>query len=300
MDDIRTRRALRDEGWSRRDLDAALRDNTLQRVVRGAYAPTVQLSENDQHQRTMQALQRTLHPDAVFSHTSAGVLHGLPLPKGGLDTVHVTRAGGVHGRRTSNVRVHVAPVPDVEVITLDGLACTGLARTVADLARSLDFGWGVAAADNALHRGLDRASLVATGLSRRRRGTPRLDAVARFADGRAASPLESRSRVLLAGAGLPTPVLQFVIRDDADGWVAVTDFAWPEFHLIGEADGRTKYGDSLREGETAADAVMAEKAREGRIRDQGWRIVRWSWRDCHDGTMLRRVRRALMAEGWRP
>ena len=291
---------MTDEGWSRRDVEAALRDRTLQRVVRGVYAIPEGSSSTDRHRLTMQALRTTLHPDAVFSHASAAVLHGLPLPTGALDTVHVTRTGGVHGRRTRNVRVHVAVVADAELTVRDGLPCTGLARTVTDLARTLEFGWGVAAADHALRRGLPRPSLATTGDARRRRGTSHLDAVARFADGRAASPLESRSRVFFAGAGLPRPVLQFLVEDPADGWRAVTDFAWPEFRLVGEADGRTKYGEGLRDGETAADAVMAEKAREQRIRDLDWRVVRWSWRECHDGTMLRRVRRALIAEGWRP
>lgn len=240
-----------------------------------------------------------MHPDAVLSHGSAAVLHRVAVPSEALTRVNVTRAGGVHGRSTRNVRVHVAPLGEHDVSRIGDLTCTSLARTVEDLARTLTFGWGVVAADAALRRDLPREALMAVGDARRRRGTTRLDAVALFADGRSGSPLESWSRVLLAAAGLPEPVLQQVVQDE-DGWYAITDFAWPDFDLVGEADGKVKYDALLRAGESAADAVMAEKAREQRIGEHGWRVVRWSWADCHDGSMVRRVRRALVEGGWDP
>ena len=55
-----------------------------------------------------------------------------------MEAVHVTRAGGVHGRRTRNVRVHVAPIAGAEVTTLDGLAALGSHKEGRDAARALE------------------------------------------------------------------------------------------------------------------------------------------------------------------
>ncbi|MGO1383213.1 MAG: hypothetical protein ACTHU1_00260, partial [Arachnia sp.] len=74
--------------------------------------------------------------------------------------------------------------------------------------------------------------------------------------------------------------------------VARTDFAWPELGLVGEVDGKVKYGQLLRPGQSADAVIMAEKRREELIRQQGWWIVRWDWSTATDpqalGTLLRR------------
>ena len=67
------------------------------------------------------------------------------------------------------------------------------------------------------------------------------------------------SRVVIWRLGLPPPELQFEVI--INGEVYRTDFAWPEHRVLGEFDGKVKYGDVLRPGETAADAVMREVAK---------------------------------------
>ena len=64
--------------------------------------------------------------------------------------------------------------------------------------------------------------------------------------------------------------------------IARTDFGWPGRGTVGEFDGRVKYGRLLRPGQSAGDAVFAEKLREDRIRDQDLRVVRWTWPDLDD------------------
>ena len=55
-----------------------------------------------------------------------------------------------------------------------------------------------------------------------------------------------------------------------------------------------KYGRLLEPGRTAADAVVAEKLREDALRDQGLRVVRWTWSDlAHFNTVATRLRRRL-------
>ncbi|MFM7211917.1 MAG: DUF559 domain-containing protein, partial [Actinomycetota bacterium] len=57
--------------------------------------------------------------------------------------------------------------------------------------------------------------------------------------------------------------------------IGYADMAWPDHKVIGEADGLLKYQDR--------SDLIAEKAREDRLRAQGWIVVRWTWDE-----MLRR------------
>jgi hypothetical protein len=64
--------------------------------------------------------------------------------------------------------------------------------------------------------------------------------------------------------------------------------------VVGEFDGRVKYGRLLRPGQGPGDAVFEEKRREDAIRDEGWGVVRWTWSDLAVPERLdERLRRAL-------
>ena len=104
---------------------------------------------------------------------------------------------------------------------------------------------------------------------------------------------ESRSRVILHRWKLAPSALQFEIRSRDGGLVGRSDFAWEAERLVGEFDGRIKYGRLLRPGQDAGDAVFAEKRREDAIRDEDWGVVRWVWSELRRPDRLAaRVRRA--------
>ncbi len=190
----------------------------------------------------------------------------------------MTRITPGHGEHSDRMRVRHTPLASDEVTVLDGVRVTTLARTVFDLARSLSFEWGVMACDAALRNGLDEATLRwATQRHPRLRGSPRARRVADFGDARSESAAESLSRVQIARACLPPPELQFELFDPDGVFVARSDFAWPELRLVGEVDGKTKYGSLLRPGQNPVDAIMAEKRREESIRQLGFWVVRWDW-----------------------
>ena len=47
-------------------------------------------------------------------------------------------------------------------------------------------------------------------------------------------------------------------------------------------------------GKTSEEVIYAEKVREDALRDLGWQVVRWLWRDLNRNGVLRdRVRRAF-------
>ncbi len=79
--------------------------------------------------------------------------------------------------------------------------------------------------------------------------------------------------------GLPLPDLQIEVRDPSGRLLGRADFGWREQRLLGEFDGRVKYGRLLRPGQDAGDAVFEEKRREDAMRDENWSVVRWVWRE---------------------
>lgn len=71
-----------------------------------------------------------------------------------------------------------------------------------------------------------------------------------------------------------------------------SDFGWPELGTLGEFDGIVKY--SGRYGQTTQGALVAEKRREDRIRDEGWQVVRWTWDELAEpSALLERLERAF-------
>jgi hypothetical protein len=115
----------------------------------------------------------------------------------------------------------VAGLPDRHLTTVDGIPTTDAARTVVDLARWISYRSGVVVADSALRGGVSPPELAATAADCARwPGIRQARDVIAFADGLAASPLESVSRVAFNNAGLPPPRLQ----------VPIGDPDWPDGH----------------------------------------------------------------------
>ena len=287
------------QGYDPEELARMLRDGTMTRIRRGAYARTVDQdgegTVDAKHRRLILATVPQLDPQAVISHASAALLHGLPTWTEATARVHVTRNRRGGARRRALVEVHGAPLHTVDLTLIAGLKVTSLNRTVLDLARTLPWEQAVAAGDRALALGLTKAEL-ADGLQRMR-GWPGIGSARRtvgFLDVRSESAGESVSRVRIHEAGLPAPTPQMEIVDSVGRFVARVDFGWEEKRTIGEFDGKAKYGELLKPGQTSRDAMVAEKRREDQLRDLGWRVVRWIWADLYQRGVIRdRVLRAF-------
>ena len=279
---------LRRLGIGPTQLRRMVRDNELERLRRGAYVDPEVLDQAARHLRLIEATIPQLSGDVILSHASAGVIHGLPVPEALLGQVWVTgrSKGGGHSRPALH-ELKAALRPG-DVIGLGSLRVTSLARTVVDLGRRLRFDDTVVAADAALHAGLDPSSLAEQlDAWPRRRGIGLARKALAMADGRSESPGETRSRVLMWRLGLPAPTLQYEVQ--TAGGLFRSDFAWEDRRLLGEFDGRVKYGELLRPGERAEDVVMREKHRETLLRSEGWWVVRWVMADLHDPVGFRRI-----------
>jgi hypothetical protein len=308
--EVLSRPQLRAAGFSDAELRQQLRTGDLTSVRRGSYLRGAPPTEADlRHAVAVRAAVDRLGPGSVVSHVSAAVLHGLPVWRIPLRRVHLTRSRGRSGSRANAlVHVHSAALAVEETCRVAGFAVTSLARTVLDLARSVPFEEAVVVADAALraqpdHREPLAPAALSAALARAARwpGTPAARRVIGFADGRSGSVGESRSRVAIAAAGLPAPVLQWEVRDRAGRLVGYTDFGWPEHRTVGEFDGRVKYGRLLQPGQDPGDAVYAEKLREDRLRDLGLSVVRWTWPELHDfAPVADRLRRRLQHDRAHP
>lgn len=294
MGDIRSTSSLRADGVDPRILRKAVAAGDVDRLRRGVYRVPGELSRTQEHRLMVRATMPGLCDEAVASHASAAVLHGLLVRTATLGRVHVTRRA--KGWRTPLVHVHTAALTDDEVCLVQGIRTTTIPRTLSDLGRCEELCWAVVALDDALRRSLvdrkdlDALALAAKGLP----GAPGLRAAVRLADDASQSAGESLCRVAFHQAGLPDPVLQYEVRD-AKGLVGRVDLCWPEFRVIVEFDGRVKYDALLRPGERPSDALWREKRREDRLRACGYRVIRVTWDEIlkEPDAVCRRVSEAL-------
>jgi hypothetical protein len=299
MDTILLTGALLDQGLSYNDLARLSRRGELERIRRGAYATSQRtgLVREEAHRRLIQATVPQLIDGSVVSHGSAATLHRLPVWSSAITRVHVTRPG--EGQRRPLLHLHCAALTSDDIVLVEGIPATSVARTVLDLARTLRMEYAVAAADRALCDGLDPQRLT-EGLYRMRRwpGVRAARRVVAFADPRSGSVGESVSRVRIHLDGLPRPELQYEIRGPGGLLIATTDFGWKERRTVGEFDGKIKYGRLLRPGQRPEDVVFDEKLREDAIRGEGQEVARWIWDDCwKPGVIRNRVLRAFDRNG---
>jgi len=286
---------------------AAVADGTLRRVHRGVYVEKsvwdAQYTEGRHLLQVVAIDAQRLGSDAAYSHVSAGAIHELPLFR--LTPTHVHTSGaGLDGHTNSGrpgIARHEIEVPEADRTTIDGIPCTTLARTVADIVRTVPLESGLSAADAALRkvawddsaRAYDATAaqtLVAEVLAhaerhRRARGVRRARLVMGLADGRAQLPGESVSRLYLLDLGFRIPQLQVPIPSPQGGFYYV-DFdlgdAWGEF------DGKGKYLLQAEERGISLEQVMLEeKQREDWIRGTTQRrMPRWGSTDIKSAATL--------------
>lgn len=273
------------------------------RLHRGASADGVlPAAPAARHGRLVEATVALLRRPAVVSHQSAAVLLGLPLWGVPLDRVHVTRPPGSPTVGSTVLCCHVARIREDEVVEVAGMPVTTPVRTMLDLARSLPHEKAVVVLDAALHRGFLEHDQVRARLFDIV-GSPGARSAARVvaaADARSESVGESRSRVILQRWQLAPSDLQFEIRSGSRALVARTDFVWEGARLVGEFDGRVKYGRLLPPGQEPGDAVEAEKRREDAVRNEQWDVVRWVWAElAAPHRLAAKVRRAKERAGRR-
>lgn len=271
----------------------------LKRVRHGCYCFADQWPERpeDQHLVRAKAVLRVTPGPVAFSHTTSLILQGVDVWGADLSRVHVTRLDQGAGRRLRDVTHHVGAVPETELTEVGGLLVTNTARAVLEAASVLNIEKGLVVADSALHKELCTADEVLHRFDEINHwpGSRRLQIVVRMMDGLRESPGETRSAYLFWMYGLPKPVYQWEVHDEHGQLVGTTDFAWVEQKVMGEFDGKVKYGRLLKPGQSPSEVVFAEKQREDRLRElTGFTMRRMVWSDLdHPVVTARRLAAAL-------
>jgi hypothetical protein len=283
-------------GMTRHQITHRVRSGRWHRLRRGVFctASTWRDASSERRAALVGMAVVLLHAgDAPFalSHASAAALHGLPVPTDGPAWITVAAGHGASTHLDHLLRQEVAALPATHLTRLRGWPVTTPARTAADCLRHLPPETSVAVADAALRAGLVTAEALSSVLAWQvswplaSRGRVALGLV----DGRRESALESRSAVVMHRFGLPDPLCQVDVRDESGRFLGRADFAWPEFGVIGEADGRAKYGPN------PVQAFEAEKDRQAAIETLGYVVVRWGWAHLvgDPPPMITRLRAAL-------
>jgi hypothetical protein len=297
---VMLRRRLLAEGWTDQALAHMVESGVWVRPRRGAYVDRVAWDALDpvgKHEITARAVVAQANTRLVLSHLTGAAVWDLSFWDLEPASVHGTRTDGRCGRSEAGVVQHRGVLLEEDVVIRHGLEVVSATRLGLELPTVTDLEHAVCFTSELLHRG--ETSLEA--LYERYQSMacwPRslnTDLMLRLADPLCESVGERRFKLLCWRQHLPAPIPQYVIRDERGNFVARVDFAWPELGIYVEFDGKVKYGALLRDGQTATDAVLAEKRREDRIHElTGWRCIRIVWADLYtpERTALR-IRRIL-------
>lgn len=288
---LRTARFYEATGRDARALRHEIARGLLVRVRRGAYVPAeiwAPLSPRQRERLRIAAAHLVARGAFVASHRSAAALWEVPALHRPDEFVHVLASASAGSRTEHGFVRHSVADAALHRVAVHGIPCTSLERTIVDLAQTESFEEAVVAADWSLRTHTDADALRRT-ISELHGTHAKARAVVEFANCNAGSVGESRSRVQIADAGLPAPLLQVPFYDDL-GLIGVVDFYWPEFGVVGEFDGRVKYTDAaMLAGRHPGDVVFAEKRREDRLRAVGARVARWVWSDLNQPGRLAQI-----------
>ncbi|MEU4677368.1 type IV toxin-antitoxin system AbiEi family antitoxin domain-containing protein [Micromonospora sp. NPDC023737] len=169
--------------------------------------------------------------------------------------------------------VHSLTVRPRDLTMVAGIPVTTAVRTVSDIILRTDRYAAVSVVDSALCLGELAADElhVISALIRGRRGAVAARGHLAEADGRAQSPLETRTRLRCVDGKVPPDTLQLEVRDDDGYLLGIGDLGWRGPKVIAEADGQGPHGNPA--------AVFADRRRQNRLVNAGWTVLRFTWAD---------------------
>lgn len=233
---------------------------------------------------------RELPPGAVFSHKSALIVHGLPIPYLERDeplfaeTVHLA-----HGVRRRTIVIRKRELGEGDSTVVEGIRVTSILRTLSDIARDYPLSFAVAVIDSAIHQSYVTAADIRAYTEARPRRTlqHRIDSALTLMDGRREAVSESICAVRFVEYSIPGFEPQVTIRDEDGSFVARTDFANEDAKVIAEFDGEGKY---YLPGSNPRKAFELERQREYKLRNLGYAVFRLRWQDLFGADVFLRIR----------
>ncbi|HNP16444.1 MAG TPA: hypothetical protein PKI99_08285 [Terrimesophilobacter sp.] len=237
-----------------------------------------------------------MQPEQFFSHVTAAMIHGLPLPwqLQNDKRIHVGVVGDIGPIRMRGVIAHRLEKATVE--SVDGLRVLSPTETWRYLSTAVGFTNLVSIGDALVRRMQPLATMRELGdavrAHRGHRGARLLRQA--FASVRPGvdSPMETRIRLIILEAGLPEPVVNARILNRYGAFIALGDMVYPDYRVLVEYDGEHHFGsvEQSHHDIDRLDEVMEEK----------WRVIRLNSSHLRrKATVIHKVRTALEQAGWR-
>ena len=258
-------------GKSDKQLAGMLRRSEIVRTHPSTYRSTT-------NPRTWEAQLRgaSLSVRGVASHRSAAALwriDGFPraLIEVTIDNSRRVILPGVKVRRSTQFAWR-------DETTIDGIATTGIARTVLDVAAVVGPGRLNQAVDAVLRQKLlswpDLYDVLVRHSARGRTGCGRLRKLLDVRFGDTAIPDSRWNRMvatLLVDAGLPAPALEFEVRSSSGDFVARVDLAFPRRKVAIELDSERWHLNS--------ESFRKDPRRKNKLTVEGWTVLSFTWSD---------------------
>ncbi len=237
---------------------------------------------------------------AALTHVSSLIMQGLEPWGFDLTRVHVTRLDKGASRVEGDIAHHASELPTNQLIEFNGTWCSRADRAALEASAFADGERSLCVFNQVLHAGLcDLDQLYAA--HRRMQNWPGMRSTQisiRLADARPESVGESRGFWMFWSHGLPAPQPQFEVYD-GPRLLGTCDWGWPDEGLLGEFDGRAKYGRLLSADQDPGAVVFAEKQREDLMREvTGMAMIRLVWADfARPGITSSRVKKLMRRVG---
>lgn len=217
-------------------------------------------------------------PGALASHRSAAVLWDLDGSWKGRPEIVAPR----HLRaRYEGVRAHESKdLHFANGTEIDGIPCTGIERTLLDLGAVLPPARVQEAIDDAIRRRMctwdDLLHTLVVHSRQGRNGTGVLRAILEESYGSAVPDSRFNRLVhrLLTAANVPTPVIEYEVRNALGTLLARVDLAFPDLKIAIELDSRRYH--------LSAEAFEADRPRQNLLEVEGWIVLRYTWRTYVD------------------
>ena len=266
-----SRAQARDAGMTRHQIQRQLDTKRWCTAAPGVYHNTA--VPETPHSRLLAAC---IAHGGLASHRAAAALHDIDGFR--LVRPEIVVAPG-RGRSAAGVRLHRSTQMDLaRPVPRDGIPCTGLPRTMLDLAAVVNRQRLESALDCVLRQERltydDLYEVVVSHSRQGRNGLTQLRAVLddRCCDGPV--PLSDWSRWvsdLLVKSGLGRPALEYRVHDAAGGLLAQVDLAYPGRRLAIELD-------SVRWHHNR-ESFVGDRRRRNKLQAAGWDVLNFTWED---------------------
>ena len=263
---------LRELGLSASGVRGRVEAGRLHTLHRAVYS-LVPLNLLGRNSRAMAAVL-ACGPGAALSHRSAAALHEIRRTDRTNNDVTIPKRSP---RKHAGIDVHRSTTltPD-DVMSVDGIPCTTVARTLLDLAQVIK--------GRPLERALDQAEILGRldvnalldqiERNKARPAAKRLRAVLDkhyVGSTPTWSELEEAFLAACRRAGLPMPEVNALIDPhDSDPTAIRVDFVWRDQRVIVETDGH--------ETHRTRRAFEEDRLRDQRLIVAGWTVIRITWR----------------------